>query len=55
MLAPAIAPWENGRHDLKNRWSPPVKWKYGVIKARSEEFVWLMIDTMRGEEDIDGE
>jgi hypothetical protein len=44
MLAPAIAPWEVGRHELKYRWSPPVKWKYGIIVMLSDE---LIVDATR--------
>ena len=36
ILAPAIAPLEDGRQDLKNRLSPPVKWRYGVIVSMRE-------------------
>jgi hypothetical protein len=39
ILAPAIAAWEDGCHDLKYRWSPPLKWRYGVIMISSDEFM----------------
>ena len=39
ILAPAIAAREDGCHDLKYRWSPPLKWRYGVIRISSDEFM----------------
>lgn len=37
IAAPAMAPLEVGVMDLKNRKSPPVKWRYGVIIMIVEE------------------
>jgi hypothetical protein len=54
ILAPAIAPREDGCNDLKNRWSPPAKWRYGVITTISEleEFDPFTVRSMLT--DVDG-